>query len=128
MIFVDTSVWITAFRASGSAEATHLTALLDTDAVALTIVTKLELQIGAIGRNRPSLRRVLSALPAYVPSDACWPTLDDWTDAAARAGERFGVADLLVGAIAAENEGEIWSLDRDFARMETLGFVTTHRA
>lgn len=101
--------------------------LLDRDAVALTVITKLEIQIGATERNRASLHRVLRAFPVHVPTAGCWSTLENWTESAARAGERFGVADLLVGVIATENNGEIWSLDQDFERMESLGFVHLHR-
>ena len=45
---------------------------------------------------------------------------------AVRAGRRFGVADLLIAAVAAENRLAIWSRDRDFTELAALGFVLVH--
>ena len=73
----------------------------------------------------PRLRRVLSALPLFVPSTEVWPAIERWVEASVARGQRLGEADLLSASIAAENEGEIWSLDGDFARMARLGFVRT---
>lgn len=108
-------------------EAAHLTELLDEDAVALSSVARLEILIGANKANEPSIRRGLSAIPTYRPVGTSWDRLEGWVSAASTAGQRFGVADLLVAAIAADHEAELWSLDADFERMATLGFVRLHR-
>ena len=50
--------------------------------------------------------------------------MERWAIAGAAAGQRFGVGDLLVAAIASQNDCAIWSLDDDFVRMSRLGFVT----
>jgi len=42
------------------------------------------------------------------------------------AGERFGIGDLLIAAIAAGREATVRSLDDDFARMARPGFVGLH--
>ncbi|MBI4730330.1 MAG: PIN domain-containing protein [Acidobacteria bacterium] len=127
MIFVDTSVWVEALRSGPGREATHLEELLDRDEAALPVVARLEILSGAGSRDRARLRRAISALPVYAPHDEAWDRIEQWIETAASAGERFGVADLLVAAIAAENAGALWSLDQDFARMERLGFVALHR-
>jgi predicted nucleic acid-binding protein len=127
MILVDTSVWVAAFRSARGAEGLHLQALLDADDVALAAPVRIEILSGVSRADRPRLRRSLSALPLFFPSDATWQRLDDWVERAGEAGDRFGVADLLIGAIAAEQKQPIWSLDGDFARMARLRFLDVYR-
>jgi predicted nucleic acid-binding protein len=128
VIFVDTSVWVAAFRAAAGREAAKLRSLLDRDAVALAIPVRIELLTGASVADRGRLRRVLSALPIFLPTDLTWQTIDGWLDVAGKAGEKFGFADLLIGAIAAEHRAPLWSLDADFTRMARLRLIELHAA
>ena len=123
MIVVDTSVWIGAFRSAASREAEVLRALLDADEVALAVPVRVEILGGASKTDRVRLRRVLSALPVLYPTDDTWAMVDGWIDTASTAGQRFGVGDLLIAALARETGGLLWSLDTDFSRMARLGFV-----
>jgi predicted nucleic acid-binding protein len=123
VIVVDTSVWVAALRRSATPDAKCLQRLLDDDEVALPVSVRTELLSGASRLDRPRLKRALSALPILYPSDASWATIDHWVEAAGEAGERFGVGDLLIGAVAAEIGALVWSLDADFERMEKLKLI-----
>ena len=123
MIVVDTSVWVAALRSRTSTEAETLTTLLDADEVALAIPVRLELLAGASRRDRAPLARALSALPLVYPTDDTWSTIDKWIERATAAGQRFGINDLLIAALASEVGGLVWSLDTDFVRLQKLRFV-----
>ncbi|MDH3404785.1 MAG: PIN domain-containing protein [Acidobacteriota bacterium] len=123
MILVDSSVWVAALRAAESPEAAGLRRLLDDDAVALAMPVRVELLAGASAADLRRLRPLFSALPLWIPGESTWWLADSWLETAARAGERFGMADLLIAAIAAERESPVWSLVRDFERLEGLGLV-----
>lgn len=123
MIVVDTSVWIVSFRQGGAREAQVLRELLDADQVSLAAPVRVELLSGASNRDRARLRKALAALPVVYPSDDTWGLIDEWVERAGRRGHRFGLGDLLIGALAAQLGALLWSLDADFERMETLKLV-----
>ena len=123
MIVVDTSVWISALRSPGSAETATLRSLLDADEVALAAPVRSELLMGVIGAKRASLADALSALPVLYPTDQTWRTVDAWTERASAAGHSFSLGDLLIAVLAADASALVWSLDRDFERLEKLTLV-----
>ena len=127
MIVADTSVWVSALRRRSSREARHLETLLDGDQVALAAPIRIELLSGASRRDRSRLRRTLSALPVLFPGARTWNLIEEWVERAGDANQRFGLADLLIGALAAEHGASIWSLDADFDRMERLKLLSCHR-
>lgn len=127
MILADTSVWVAALRSSRAAEANHLRSLLDRDEICLAAIVRLEILLGAGRRDRARLARLLSALPVFYPTDRTWTTIESWIEKAGSVGERFGITDLLIAAIAAERGAAVWSLDADFARLQRLGLVRLHR-
>ena len=127
MIVVDTSVWISAFRNQKSSEARRLSDLLDNDEVAIAIPIRIELLSGARRSDLPRLSRTLSALPIYFPNDATWRRMEGWLGTIKNAGDWFGIGDLLIAGIAAENQAAIWSLDGDFSRMAKLKLIELYR-
>ncbi len=123
MIVVDTSVWVAARRRPEGEIAETLHALLDEDSVALPLPVRLELLAGTAKHDRKAFRRALTALPVLYPSEDTWRMIDDWVVRAADAGDRFGLSDLLIAALASEQGAQVWSLDRDFGRLEQLGLT-----
>ena len=123
MIFIDTSVWIYFFRGSDPNIVEKVRHFLDQDLVALASIVHLELISGAKLNEIQQLKRVLSALPTFYPQKGTWKRIEDWIEPGIKSGQRFGIADLLIASTTAEHQGELWSLDSDFKRMEKLGFV-----
>ena len=123
MIAVDSSVWISALRSKTGPEAPVLASLLDADEVALAYPVRVELLSGASKRDRPALKRALTALPVIFPSEDTWQIIDEWITQAGEAGHRFGFGDLLIAALARESGALVWSLDADFGRMRRLKLI-----
>ena len=123
MIVVDTSVWVSALRSASSPVAPAMVSLLDADQVLLTPPVRTELLGGARAADRAQLKRTLTALPLAYPTDDTWRLMDEWAEHARDRGERFGVRDLLIGALAHEAGALVWSLDADFTRMAKLKLV-----
>lgn len=125
MIVVDTSVWIAAPRQPTLARV--LQELMDEDLVALALPVRLELWNGIARQQRKRHAAAFSALPQLVPTEETWRPLTDWIARAHDAGETFTVTDLLIASLAADIGGLVWSLDKDFERMERLEFVQLYQ-
>ncbi len=123
MILIDTSVWLAYFRGTDRRLIAQLQKILDEDEVALAVPVRIEILSGGSTKDLRRLHRVLEALPLLIPSKATWERMEGWIERAVSKGERFGVADLLIAALAAERNAPLWSLDADFSRMQPLGFI-----
>lgn len=123
MIVVDTSVLVPILRSAPKAETAVLWQLVDADLITLPVVVRQEVRAGLARHNRKAVLDLLSALPISMPTDHTWARVEQWTDQAANAGERFGSTDLLIAALADELGALVWSLDTDFERMARLKFV-----
>lgn len=116
-------MWIAVLRAASGPDAIALRSLLDADEVALAVPVRTELLMGAKVIDRTRLESALRGLPLLYPTDDSWRTIDRWTAKASREGQSFAIGDLLIGVLAAEIGGLVWSYDADFARLETLQLV-----
>ena len=94
--------------------------------MALALPVRLELLAGTVRQARPRFHRVYGALPQLHPTEETWTTLPRWIESAHDAGETCGLVDLLIASMTAEIGGLVWSLDKDFERMEKLGFVSLY--
>ena len=123
MILADTSVWIEVRRRPEAPAAAAFRALVDSDDLLLALPVRLELLAGVSVRDRKAFTRALTGLPIVFPTDETWHIVQGWVPAAADKGHRFALTDLLIAALAHQADALIWSLDEDFARMESLGMA-----
>lgn len=121
MIVVDTSVWI-AVKRDDRVRAV-LQALIETDEAAMPLPARWELLAGTPRKDRRAFLQSCQGVPQVVPTEETWAPVQPWIEQAADAGHCFSLPDLLIAALAEEIGGLVWSLDRDFERMEKLGIV-----
>jgi predicted nucleic acid-binding protein len=126
MILIDTSVWVAYLRGSDKRVCDQMHLILDEDLAVLAVPVKFELLGGCSAKEQPRLRRALEALPVLFPTNATWELIERWVERSGSKGERFGVADLLIAALASEQGAGLWALDKDFVRMQKLGFIKLH--
>ena len=127
MIVVDTSVLVPILRSAPAAETAVLWQLVDADLVTVPAIVRQEIRAGLARADRRRVLDLLGALPVGMPTEATWARVETWTDQAAQAGERFGLADLLIAAIADEVGALVWSFDKDFEQMAKLKFVRLYQ-
>jgi predicted nucleic acid-binding protein len=127
VIVVDTSVWVAALCDPASPAAATLGSLIDADEVCVPLPVRLELMAGLRPDTRAAVRRALSALPVVVPTDETWRIVERWIETVSAAGQRFALIDLLIAALTHELTGLVWSLDKDFERMASLGLVQAYQ-
>jgi predicted nucleic acid-binding protein len=125
LIVVDTSVWIAAPRQKIVAEV--IGQLIEADEVTLALPVRLELWTGVARQDRKAFLRTYGALPQLHPTDDTWRVLPGWIEKARDAGETFTISDLLIASLAQEIGGLVWSLDKDFERMERLGMISLYQ-
>ena len=126
MICIDTSVWVEFFRGRNVSLVSEVQNLLEEGSVAVPAPVWIELLAVAGKKERDRFGKLFSALPRFYPSRNTWKTMEQWTKQASLKGHRFGMGDLLIGAITTENEAKLWSLNSDFSRMAELKFLRTY--
>ena len=80
--------------------------------------------MGFTRRHTEHLSERLSALAHPSNDRRHLANVDTWTQGERPgAGTRFSLGDLIVGILAADIGALVWSLDRDFERMEKLKLI-----
>lgn len=115
-IIVDTSVFISYFRKS-LPQRKQFEDLLDSAYIILTSPVQVELLSGCSKKNIEFLSEIILSLETYYPTTEDWRKVARWSKSLSMKGDRFGLADLLIVAIADSQKSPVWSLDSDFKRL-----------
>jgi predicted nucleic acid-binding protein len=121
VIVIDTSVWI-AVKRDATIRAV-LQALIEADEAAMPLPARLELLAGTPRKDRRTFLETCQGVPQVMPTDETWKPLMGWIERASDVGQHFALSDLLIAGLAEEIGALVWSLDRDFERMEQLEIV-----
>ncbi len=122
-VVIDTSVWIAYFKGSSASIRSRFDDLLDTGNILLVSPVKMELLSGVKQQEIFRLERIFQAVDPFIPDSATWEYVEECIKKSSRKGIRFGIMDLLIAASAHQNTCLLWSLDKDFLKMEKLELV-----
>ena len=121
MVIADTSVWIPFFNRPDSPEKAALDLLIDADEVALVGVVLAELLQGCrTPSERDALSDALLALPYYEVAQSTWLRTGDLSANLLRKGVTLPLSDLIIAALAIEQDCRIYSLDTHFKKIPGL--------
>lgn len=126
-VSIDSSVWIEALQGKPSALTTRFTTLLEAAAAVTAKPVHIEIMMGVRRDDSPIVQAMFEGTTILTPDESTWNLVDGWISSSERKGQTFGIADLLIAATARQFDLPVWSLDRDFERMEKLGFCTLFR-
>lgn len=125
MVIADTSVWISFFNRPASAEKRALDALIDSDEVAIVGVVLAELLQGCrTPKERDALKETILALPYVEMTQSVWIRAGETSSALLRRGITLPIPDLIVAAVALEQQFQVYSLDNHFQKIQGLALYT----
>ncbi len=125
MVIVDTSVWISYFRASDSPVQSGLRPLLEQDAALAPGIVITELLRGARSQGEfDFLLRTMRQLPRAAVTEDAWVRCGEISYELRRQGVTIGLTDALIAAIAIDGGHEVYTLDTDFGRVPGLRLHT----
>ena len=123
MILVDTSVWIEFFRGKNKTLVHRLGELLDLDEIALSDIVYLEIINGARKSEVETIQRLFSAFDKISFNPEWINEVEEFLIHNKNKGYRFGIPDLMIAKTCSNHKLKMWTLDKDFALLEKLGFV-----
>jgi predicted nucleic acid-binding protein len=119
-ILVDTTVWIEFFRAR-SKIGDHLEMLLLENAVSTCGVVMFEVLQGIKSEGEKNkILGVLASLPYVEMTKKLWHRAADLSIRLKKNGVNLPLSDILIAAIAAENDLSVYTLDNHFKQIPNL--------
>jgi predicted nucleic acid-binding protein len=121
VILVDTSVWIRWDRDKDLPEAQELNRLIDEDEVATTGLVIAEVLQGT--RSDAHFQRMkldMEGLHYFEADQEAWQRAAEMSFKLRRVGRATPLSDLIVAAVALENDLEVYAVDEHFTRVAGL--------
>ena len=126
MVIADTSIWIQFLRMRGSPEHQEIDRLLEQGRVAMVGPVLGELLQGARTSDEfERLRARLIALSFILETEETWLRLGELSFQLRQRGTPLPVVDVLIAALAIENDCAVYPLDQHFQRIPS---VALHQA
>ncbi|MCS7207406.1 MAG: PIN domain-containing protein [Dehalococcoidia bacterium] len=118
MVIVDTSVWVQFLRALGSPEHRAVDYLLAQRQVLMVGPVLAELLQGArTPQEFAPLQSRLIALPYATETHGTWLRVAELSYQLRQRGQKVGLTDLLIAALAIEHDCPVYTLDAHFQRI-----------
>ena len=121
MILVDTSVWVESTRNKGGRDAAELNDLISRDEVATTDVVIAEVLQGTANEDEfAQYADKMTALHFFEAERHTWVKAAELSFRLRRRGLATPLADLVIAAVALENQLPVYAKDSHFQRIEGL--------
>ncbi len=121
MVVVDTSVWVQFLRVKSSPEHLELARLLRQRKVAMVGPVLAEVIQGAKDRREfDHLSELLQKLPYVDESQGTWSRVGTLAHILRQRGRSVAMIDLVIAALAIENDCSVYTLDEHFQRIPGL--------
>lgn len=120
-VLIDTSIWVEYFRGKNHELVESVKGLIRTQRAVLCGIVLSELLSGVRARkDRDTLKQTLDALEYAEVSMATWIATGEMSRSIRQQGIGVPLTDLIVAALALENDSELFTLDSHFDRIPEL--------
>lgn len=127
-VLIDTSIWVEYFHGRDHQLVELVKDLIRNQRVVLCGVVLSELLAGVRARkDRDTLKHTLDALEYAEVSQGIWILAGEMSSNLRRQGIRVPLTDVIVAALALENDYELFTLDSHFDRIHELKFFDSAR-
>jgi len=120
-VLIDTSIWVAYFRGRDHDLVESVKDLVKTQRAALCGVVLSELLAGVkVKKDQDTLKQTLDALEYLETSMTTWILAGEMSSNLRRQGIGVPLTDLILAALAIENDYELFTLDNHFYRVPKL--------